>query len=168
MKVNLRTAIEKSWSMLFKEWSLIVINVPFGCVTSKSEIYWNYQKENKENCKPWVCRSEVKARNTGSHELVVEFSSSPDNLSYFSDCPTSYLNLHLVMNVAAQNYNLSHWTVLFSYHNSPAWKIFKRVRGKNSFEKLALDYFLKPSSSVPTTRGWREDTSPQNLNTQKK
>lgn len=95
----------------------------------------------------------MKARNTGSHEPVVEFSSSPDNLSYFSDCPTSYLNLHLVINVAAQNYNLSHWTVLFSYHNSPAWKFFKRVREKNSFEKLALDYFLKPSSSVPTTRG---------------
>lgn len=106
------------------------------------------------------CRSEVKARNTGSHELVVEFSSSPDNLSYFSDCPTSYLNLHLVINVAAQNYNLSHWTVLFSYHNSPAWKIFKRVREKNSFEKLALNYQSGSGGHFPPKRKCTEEVDP--------
>lgn len=82
----------------------------------------------------------MKARNTVSHEPVVEFSSSPNNLSYFSGCPTSYLNLHLVINVAAQNY--IHLIGLFSYHNSPAWKFFKRVKEKNSFEKLALDYIF--------------------------
>lgn len=140
IKVNLRTIIKKSWSVLFKEWSLIIINVALWYVTSRSEIYWNYyQEENKKDCKSWVCRSKVKARNTVSHDPVVEFNSSPNNLSYFSGCPTSYLNLHLVINVAAQNYNSSHWIILLPQFSS--MEIFLKSKGKK-LEKLALDYIF--------------------------
>lgn len=66
----------------------------------------------------------------GPIEPVVEFSSSPDNLGYFSGCPTSCLGLHLVQNVAAQNYNPAHWTVLSSYHNPSHGKFLKEAHEK--------------------------------------
>lgn len=71
-------------------------------------------------------------------EPVVEFSSSQSNLSYISGCPTSCLDLHLVANVAAQNYNPFCWTVLSSYQNSLAVEDFlKNNGGEYFFWKLA-------------------------------
>lgn len=167
IKAKLRTVIgENLISTVQKEWLLILINGLLGWhVISTGGINWDYQEENKEDSKPWVCESEVKARNTGSREAVV-FSCSPDNLSYFSVCPT-YLDLPLVADVAAQNYNPSHWTAFSSYPNSPAWKIFKRVREKHSFENEL--WIILSKTFLFNAHHQRGGTlPPQNLNAQRK